>query len=190
MGKYKIGDLVRIRTDLKEGERYNNGETNVSEEMLLFKGDLARVVDYSDFFNMNVYDYLLDIDDKEYFWSEDMLEDAKNEEEEYLSMIKKGESKVIKVTLKGDMWEFLQEKYGIEGDLEKLDEEYKKYKEEKELEEKRKRVEELKGLCDEVDREYAHHCMAFDCEDCVYFNAGNCRTMFIVDYLKKNDTIL
>ena len=67
--KRKIGDKVVIKKDLVEGTMLNGAYVN--DEMIDFKGKEAIIVDYC---NGDTYDYLLDIDDKEWSWSELMLE--------------------------------------------------------------------------------------------------------------------
>jgi len=68
MGKFKVGDRVRIRPDLKQGHTVHTGyEVYVSSSMMEFRGGFAKI--------MGAWDscYKLDIDDSVWNWSEDLL---------------------------------------------------------------------------------------------------------------------
>lgn len=65
--KYKIGDVVEIRDDLKKGEKY--GDCDVNERMLKFRGttDTIENIDEDG-------DFYLAGEDNPYVWHKDMLE--------------------------------------------------------------------------------------------------------------------
>lgn len=65
--KFEVGDMVRIRNDLSLQKYYS---IHLSRSMVLNKGKMAKIlcVDSHDGF------YQLDIDDGQWWWSEDMLE--------------------------------------------------------------------------------------------------------------------
>ena len=68
--KFKVGDKVRIRKDLKSIERYNGISFTV--EMEEYRGKVAEITKI-------IFDnYELDIDDGEWFWSDNMLEHVPN----------------------------------------------------------------------------------------------------------------
>lgn len=68
--KFKVGDKVRIRKDLKSMERYNGISFTV--EMEEYRGKVAKITKI-------IFDnYELDIDDGEWFWSDNMLEHIPN----------------------------------------------------------------------------------------------------------------
>lgn len=63
--EYKVGDVVRIKTNLQEGEKY--GECNVIKDMLEFRGvvDVIKSIDIdSDFY----------LENNPYIWNKDMVE--------------------------------------------------------------------------------------------------------------------
>ena len=65
--EYKIGDVVRIKDNLQEGEKY--GECNVNKDMLKFRGattTIEGIDEDGDFYLANKDDY--------YAWYKDMLE--------------------------------------------------------------------------------------------------------------------
>lgn len=68
---FKVGDKVRIRNDLEVGIMYNI-RIDFSDGMVEFRGKEATVVDVDE-----DGDYLLDIDNREYFWCDEMLEAVK-----------------------------------------------------------------------------------------------------------------
>ena len=68
--KFEVGDKVRIRKDLKSRERYNGISFTV--EMEEYRGKVAKITKI-------IFDnYKLDIDDGEWFWSDNMLEHIPN----------------------------------------------------------------------------------------------------------------
>ena len=68
--KFKVGDKVRIRKDLKSGERYNG--ISFAVEMEKYRGKVAKITKI-------IFDnYKLDIDDGEWCWSDNMLEHVLN----------------------------------------------------------------------------------------------------------------
>ena len=80
MNKFKVGDKVRIKEDLKVGCTYNDGCDFISE-MEKYKGKTAVIknghipVYLNDTVeNANNYRYELDIDDGYWWWSSSMLE--------------------------------------------------------------------------------------------------------------------
>lgn len=66
--KYKVGDKVKIREDLVVDEIY--GDDSFAEEMERYKGKTATITD--------VYcgKYEIDIDDGDWCWTDEMLEDC------------------------------------------------------------------------------------------------------------------
>lgn len=63
--EYKVGDVVRIKTNLQEGEKY--GECNVIKDMLEFRGvvDVIKSIDIDgDFY----------LENNPYIWNKDMVE--------------------------------------------------------------------------------------------------------------------
>lgn len=93
MSKFKVGDKVRIKEDLKVGCGYNNGCIFV-QEMEKYKGKVAVIKSYCipPYFNDNVEienanncRYKLDIDDGEWSWSPSMLE--KVEDKKYFKSL-------------------------------------------------------------------------------------------------------
>ena len=71
--KYKAGDKVRIRADLKEGEEYN--KVTVVLPMIQYVGKTTTI--------RQVYEscYTLDVDGGCWVWTDDMFEDAEKETE-------------------------------------------------------------------------------------------------------------
>ena len=68
--KFEVRDKVRIRKDLKSRERYNGISFTV--EMEEYRGKVAKITKI-------IFDnYKLDIDDGEWFWSDNMLEHIPN----------------------------------------------------------------------------------------------------------------
>lgn len=67
--EYKVGDVVRIKDSIKEGERY--GGCNVIEDMLKYRG-MVDTIEYID----KEGDYHLANDNNPYVWNKDMLEPA------------------------------------------------------------------------------------------------------------------
>lgn len=71
--KYKVGDKVRIRKDLKVGERYNG--VIVREEMIELVGKTLTISDVHNFGEDDI-DYYLNEDENCYYWTDSMFEDA------------------------------------------------------------------------------------------------------------------
>lgn len=67
--EYKIGDVVRIKDSIQEGEKY--GGCNVINDMLPFRGTID-IIEYID----GEGDYHLANDNNPYVWNKDMLEPA------------------------------------------------------------------------------------------------------------------
>ena len=67
--EYKIGDVVRIKDSIQEGEKY--GGCNVINDMLPFRGTID-IIEYID----GEGDYYLTNDNNPYVWNKDMLEPA------------------------------------------------------------------------------------------------------------------
>jgi hypothetical protein len=76
--KYKVGDVVRIKESIQEGEKY--GGCNVIDDMLPFRGtiDIIENVDEDG-------DYHLANNNNPYVWNKDMLEPVESKEEITLS---------------------------------------------------------------------------------------------------------
>lgn len=72
--KYQIGDVIRIKDDLQEGEKY--GGCNVIDDMLPFRGtiDIIENIDEDG-------DYHLANNNNPYVWNEGMLEPVESKEE-------------------------------------------------------------------------------------------------------------
>ena len=69
--KYKVGEIVRIKSDLEYGAPYANedGSTEaVVSEMLHFGGEIAKISEIR-----NGY-YILEDDKGEWYWTDEMLE--------------------------------------------------------------------------------------------------------------------
>lgn len=65
--EYKIGDLVKVREDLQEGEKY--GDLNVMDYMLPFRGTIDTIENIDE-----DGDYHLTNNNNPYMWNEGMLE--------------------------------------------------------------------------------------------------------------------
>lgn len=66
--KYKVGDKVKVREDLEVGKEYNDCTFIIDMEK--YKGKTATIIYcYED-------SYDIDIDDGNWFWTDDMLEDV------------------------------------------------------------------------------------------------------------------
>ena len=84
--KYKVGDRVRIRTDLIANTLYS--EYYFVKEMDRYKGKVANII------GVDLYYYRIDIDNGKYVWTDDMLEDlTKND------LINKNETKIFNTNL-------------------------------------------------------------------------------------------
>ena len=69
----KVGDTVRIKTNLKE---LDDEEIGIAPEMFAYEGAIAHIVNVTEGFgidNVNL-GYLLDIDNEDWVWSENWLE--------------------------------------------------------------------------------------------------------------------
>lgn len=71
--KYKVGDKVRIRTDLKVGERYDG--VPIREEMIGLVGKTLTISNVNDFGEGDI-SYYLNEDEDCYHWTDSMFEDA------------------------------------------------------------------------------------------------------------------
>jgi len=70
--RYKVGDTVKIREDLVEGDlEVNDKGVYVNSGMMKLIGKTAKVTEVLDFED---YNYVLDIDGGDAWWSDEMLE--------------------------------------------------------------------------------------------------------------------
>ena len=80
--KFKVGDRVRIRKDLKKGDSF---EIYVTDEMEELAGEIATIIKVNK--SLISVRYEIDKDDGIFSWSEDMFEDlAKPTKEELFKM--------------------------------------------------------------------------------------------------------
>lgn len=70
--KYKVGDKVKIRTDLTEETQY--GTNNCTGPMIKLKGQEAKITHVYKI-GHDVYEYCIDIDDGHWFWTVQMFEE-------------------------------------------------------------------------------------------------------------------
>ena len=124
MEKFKVGDKVRIKEDLKVGCTYNNGCPFVLE-MEKYKGNTAVIknghipVYLNDTVeNANNYRYELDIDDGYWWWSSSMLE--KVEDKKHFKSLPRDFTGTIKIE-NGFIAKIVKEKKEI---LDKAEKEY------------------------------------------------------------------
>ena len=124
MSKFKVGDKVRIKEDLKVGCTYNNG-CIFALEMEQYKGKTAVIknghipVYLNDTVeNANNYRYELDIDDGYWWWSSSMLE--KVEDKQHFKSLPRDFTGTIKIE-NGFITEIVKEKKEI---LDKVEKEY------------------------------------------------------------------
>lgn len=124
MSKFKVGDKVRIKEDLKVGCIYNDGCTFVLE-MEEYKGMTAVIKDcYIPLYlnntveNANKYRYELDIDNGYQWWSSSMLE--KVEDKKHFKSLPRDFTGTIKIE-NGFITEIVKEKKEI---LDKVEKEY------------------------------------------------------------------
>ena len=68
--KYKVGDKVRIRSDLETGKRY--GDNSFATSMEQFKGKLVTIIDIVCFMDKTFYN--IKEDTMNFFWTDEMLE--------------------------------------------------------------------------------------------------------------------
>ncbi len=74
--KYKVGDKVKVREDLQANTEYNN--CTCVEEMEEYRGAIATI---KKCFDTDIDDdgaYEVDIDEGEWFWTDDMFEGIAN----------------------------------------------------------------------------------------------------------------
>ena len=75
--KYKIGDKVRIREDLKSGIQY--GDVTYVSEMDKYKGKVATITNYAGVYHPS---YFIDLDEETYYWTAEMFATYFPEDEE------------------------------------------------------------------------------------------------------------
>lgn len=110
MGKFKVGDKVRIKKNLKDFEFY--GEDFYIREMDKYKGKIATV---DKLYNKK---YRLDIDNHEWCWTDEMLEPA--ERKIHFKSLPRNFTGTIKIE-NGFITEIIKEKKEI---LDKAEKEY------------------------------------------------------------------
>ena len=96
MNKFKVGDKVRIKEDLKAYFNYNG--CYFAPEMEKYKGKTAVIKFFSiknGEKNANNYRYELDIDDGEWYWSPSMLE--KVEDKKYFKSLPRNFTGTVKI---------------------------------------------------------------------------------------------
>lgn len=71
--KYKVGGKVKIRPDLKVGERYDG--VPIREEMIELAGKTLTILNVNDFGEDDI-SYYLNEDEDCYHWTDSMFEDA------------------------------------------------------------------------------------------------------------------
>ena len=97
--RYKVGDAVRIKKDLQEGN-LGLGERSVyiNDDMVDFIGKTATIIKVLDDLD---YNYKLDIDDGVTYWSDDMLVDNVEERKfktwEVIKMLSENENSRFKL---------------------------------------------------------------------------------------------
>lgn len=64
--KYKVGDKVKIRSDLVSDKYY--GTNDFVEPMKKYLGEVATII------SVGNYDYSIDIDDDSWYWTDEMFE--------------------------------------------------------------------------------------------------------------------
>ena len=118
MEKFKVGDKVRIKENLKVGCRYNNGCFFV-QEMEKYKGKNAVIKNghipaylngNMEIENANNYRYKLDIDNGDWFWSSSMLE--KVEDKKHFKSLPRDFTGTVKIE-NGFITEIVKEKKEI-----------------------------------------------------------------------------
>ena len=70
--KYKVGDIVKVRKDLKEGKDF--GSCFVAPAMVDFAGKLVTISSV----NTRDCDYHIEEDDGEYYWTSEFFEDEED----------------------------------------------------------------------------------------------------------------
>lgn len=91
--KYKVGDVVKVRSDLSADKLYNG--FSVTTDMLKFKGKFVHIVEIFE----DSYHIFEDNDNRRFFWNDEMLEplteeDVKKHFEEYVKDFKDYDIKV------------------------------------------------------------------------------------------------
>ena len=80
--KYKVGDKVRIRSDLEAGKRY--GDEFFTKNMGKFKGKLVTIADVNETY------YKIKEDDVYFSWTNEMIEcKVYNDLDEFLGLLEK-----------------------------------------------------------------------------------------------------
>ena len=79
--KYNVGDKVKIREDLEIGDTYN--DCTFIKNMEKYKGSIATIT-YS--YEDDSYD--IDLDDGNWFWTDEMFEDIKENEYSFGGKVK------------------------------------------------------------------------------------------------------
>lgn len=67
--KYKVGDVVRIRWDLEDGQLYGN-ETFIGDDMMACRGRITTIEEV-----VCDGEYYVDIDKERYVWTEEMFDE-------------------------------------------------------------------------------------------------------------------
>jgi hypothetical protein len=80
--KYKVGDKVKIRSDLKNGSDY--GQMNFVTEMKRFLGEIVAIT-YA-----GSGTYLIEEDNREWFWTDEMIEGLAETGGNYSMVVKTG----------------------------------------------------------------------------------------------------
>ena len=71
MSRFKVGDCVQVKMDLQEGKWYNH-MVSVVGDMLRYRGVPTRIREVFDDDDSDV-SYYLEIDNEDWFWTDDML---------------------------------------------------------------------------------------------------------------------
>ena len=69
MGKYHVGDAVRVRGDLEDGQLYGN-EVFIGDDMMACRGRVAMIEEI-----VCDGEYYIDIDQERYVWTEEMFDE-------------------------------------------------------------------------------------------------------------------
>lgn len=72
--KYKVGDKVKIREDLKNDEIYGSGYWDVTSDMVSYGGMIATIIKCEE------DSYQIDVDNGFYSWVDEMFEEVKVKE--------------------------------------------------------------------------------------------------------------
>ena len=100
--KYKVGDIVKVREDLKAGQDY--GSLCVCYPMVKLAGELVTIS------SVNNDNYHIEEDDGLYFWIDNFFEDEEEKSDEYKDIIdrvlsemtEETKDKLIKEFIKGE----------------------------------------------------------------------------------------